>query len=157
MKAVRHFGIVVRDLQGSLHFYRDLLGLKVVKAMDETGEFIDLLLSLKDARVTTIKMSADNGPTLVEILAFNSHSRDPCGDYEAFRVGPSHIAFTVDDLDAVYHHLLNAEVHFNAPPQLSPDGSAKVTFCRDPDGTLVELVEVLKTAVSSSEFSSQQA
>ena len=36
-------------------------------------------------------------------------------------------------------------VVFNAPPQRSPDGGAKVTFCRDPEGNLLELVEVINT------------
>jgi len=143
VRGVRHFGIVVSDLERSLRFYRDLLGLKVVKVMDESGEYIDNMLSLQNVRVTTVKMSADSGSTLVELLEFRSHPRQPCGDREICSVGPSHVAFAVDDLDAVYRRLSQAGVCFTAPPQLSPDGHAKVTFCQDPDGTPVELVEVL--------------
>ena len=40
MKAIRHTGIVVSDMKKALHFYRDLLGLKEVKRMDETGNYI---------------------------------------------------------------------------------------------------------------------
>ncbi len=54
------------------------------------------------------------------------------------------IAFTVDDLDREYERLRAAGVAFNARPQTSPDGYAKVTFCRDPEGNLIELVEVLR-------------
>lgn len=143
MKAVRHFGIVVSDMERSLRFYRDLLGLKVVRAMDESGEYIDKMLSLQNVRVTSVKMSADGSSTLIELLGFKSYPRQSGAHREVCSVGPSHVAFTVDDLDAVYHRLSRAGVHFNAPPQLSPDGYAKVTFCQDPDGTLVELVEVL--------------
>ena len=144
MKAVRHFGIVVSDMERSLRFYRDLLGLKVVREMEESGEYIDNMLSLQNGRVTTVKMSADIGSTLVELLEFKSHPRQPHGDHEVCSVGPSHVAFTVDNLDAVYRRLSQAGVPFNAPPQLSPDGYAKVTFCKDPDGTPIELVEVLE-------------
>ena len=150
MKTVRHFGIVVSDMERSLRFYRDLLGLKIVRVMDESGEYIDNVLSLQNVRVTTVKMSADSGATLVELLEFKSHPRQSRGDHEVCSVGPSHVAFTVDDLDAVYHRLSRAGIRFNAPPQLSPDGYAKVTFCQDPDGTLVELVEVLDATVQSS-------
>ena len=150
MRAIRHLGIVVSDTERSLRFYRDLLGLKVVRVMDESGEYIDNMLSLENVRVTTVKMSADSGSTLVELLEFKSHPRQPRGDHEVCSVGPSHVAFTVDDLDTVYRRLSQAGVRFNAPPQLSPDGYAKVTFCQDPDGTLVEFVEVLDTAVQSS-------
>ena len=145
MKAVRHFGIVVSDMERSLRFYRDLLGLKVVRAMDESGEYIDNMLALENAQVTTVKMSADSGSTLVELLEFKSHPRQPRGDREVCSLGPSHVAFTVGDLDAVYRRLSQAGVRFNAPPKLSPDGYATVTFCQDPDGTPIELVEVLET------------
>ena len=150
MRAVRHFGIVVSDMERSLRFYRDLLGLKIVRVMDESGEYIDNMLSLQNVRVTTVKMSADSGSTLVELLEFKSHPRQSRGDREVCSVGPSHVAFSVGDLDAVHRRLSQAGVHFNAPPQLSPDGYAKVAFCRDPDGTLVELVEVLDATVQSS-------
>ena len=43
-----------------------------------------------------------------------------------------------------YNRLVEAGVYFNSPPQLSPDGFAKVTFCKDPDGSLIELVEELR-------------
>jgi len=149
MKAVRHFGVVVSDMGRSLRFYRDLLGLKVVRMMDESGEYIDDMLSLQNVRVSTVKLSADSGSTLVELLEFKSHPRQPRGDREVCSVGPSHVAFTVDNLVAVHQRLSQAGVRFNAPPQLSPDGYAKVTFCQDPDGTLVELVEVLDAPVQS--------
>lgn len=149
MKAVRHFGIVVSDMERSLRFYRDLLGLKVVRVMDESGEYMENMLALQNVQVTTVKMSADSGSTLVELLEFKSHARQPHGDHEVCSVGPSHVAFTVADLDVVYRRLLQAGVRFNALPQLSPDGYAKVTFCQDPDGTLVELVEVLAPTMPS--------
>lgn len=143
VRAVRHFGIVVGNMERSLRFYRDLLGLRVVRTMDESGEHIDNMLSLQNVRVSTVKMSADNGSTLVELLKFKSHPRETPAKCEVYSIGLSHVAFTVDDLDGVYRRLLQAGVRFKAPPRLSPDGYAKVTFCQDPDGTLVELVEVM--------------
>lgn len=144
MKKIRHIGIVVSDLKKSLHFYKDLLGLKVVKDMEESGEYIDTLLLLKNTSVRTIKMSADDNSSLIELLHFKSHPIKLREDKNITGVGCSHVAFTVDDIDFEYKRLKSEGILFNAPPQLSPDGYAKVTFCRDPDGTLIELVEVLQ-------------
>lgn len=144
VKAVRHIGMVVSDMERSLRFYRDLLGLKVMRVMNEAGAYIDNMLSLEGVQVTTVKLSADSGSALIELLEFNSHPREAPTKREIFSLGPSHVAFTVDDLSVVYRRLSQAGVCFNAPPQLSPDGYAKVTFCQDPDGTLIELVEVLE-------------
>lgn len=150
VRAVRHFGIVVSDMERALRFYRDLLGLKVVRVMDESGAYIENMLALPNVRVTTVKLSAEGGSTLVELLEFKSHPRRPRTDREVYGIGPSHVAFTVSDLDAVCERLSAAGVRSNAPPQRSPDGYAKVAFCEDPDGTPVELVEVLRAEVPPS-------
>jgi len=147
IKGVRHVGITVTNMEKSLMFYRDLLGLKIERNMDESGQHIDNMLSMKNVRVNTIKMSAsDNGPTLIELLEFKSHPNNSIHT-DISKIGTSHVAFTVDDLDAVYQRFTSAGIKFNAPPQYSPDGYAKVTFCQDPDGTNIELVQVLDSSI----------
>ena len=142
MTRIRHFGIVVSEMERALQFYRDLLGLRVVRSMSESGDYIDNMLALDDVRVKTVKMASEGDSALVELLEFDSHRSRLALDREICAIGPSHVAFTVDDLDAVRRKLAAADVPFNAPPQESPDGYARVTFCKDPDGTPVELVEV---------------
>jgi catechol 2,3-dioxygenase-like lactoylglutathione lyase family enzyme len=143
LKAIRHIGIVVTDLESSLHFYRDLLGLKMIKELDESGKYIDKISSLKHVKVKTVKMAADDG-NLIELLHYQSHPTKPKKNKNIFEIGCSHVAFTVEDLEFEYQRLKKNGVPFNTPPQYSPDGYAKITFCRDPDGTLIELVEVLR-------------
>ena len=142
MKAVRHIGIVVTDLKKALHFYRDLLGLKIVNEIDESGNFIDSILSIKNVVVKTIKMKADDG-NIVELLYFKSHL-EKSRDRSINEVGCSHTAFMVESIDKEYKRLKENGVIFNSLPRISPDGYAKVAFCRDPDGTFIELVEVLQ-------------
>lgn len=141
IKNVRHSGIVVKDMESSLHFYRDLLGLKVSKQMDEQGGYIDRVLGLRGVKVTTVKLAAEDGG-MIELLYFGSH-QDKSQNCEIYRKGLTHIALTVDNLDSEYKRLSAAGVAFISPPQLSPDGSAKVAFCKDPQGVFVELVETL--------------
>lgn len=50
---------------------------------------------------------------------------------------------TVDDVDATCAKLAANGAQFFAPPQLSPDGKVRVTYCRGFEGALLELVEVL--------------
>lgn len=142
MKAIRHIGITVTDLDKAMGFYGDLLGFRVVKRMEERGEFIDRISGLEKIRVTTVKMAADDG-SLIELLHYHSHPRPRRGEEKICAAGLSHIAFTVEDLDAEFKSLSKAGVKFNSEPQISPDGYAKVAFCRDTDGNLIELVEVL--------------
>lgn len=146
LTTVRHSGIVVTNMEKSLKFYRDLLGLKIERSMDESGSYLDNMLNLENVKVKTVKMSAPDGFTLIELLEFNY----PEGSVNKRRIndlGASHIAFTVSDLDKMYETLQSSGVKFNAQPQLSPDGYAKVTFCLDPDDTPIELVEVLDSNI----------
>jgi catechol 2,3-dioxygenase-like lactoylglutathione lyase family enzyme len=142
--ALRHAGMVVADLDRALHFYRDLLGLQVTRAMEEEGAYLDNMLGFKGVRVTTVKLAAPQGGAVLELLYFQSPRTPAAPRRGLFDAGPSHVAFTVEDLEATFKKLTRAGVPFNAPPQLSPDGLAKVTFCQDPDGTPIELVEMLE-------------
>ena len=143
MKAIRHFGIVVTDMERSLKFYRDLLGLKIKVDALEEGPFIDTISGLKNIKVRTVKMNADEGNTLIELLCYESHKRDRKENNEIPNIGASHPAFTVNDVDYEYKKLKEKGVKFNCSPQISPDGKAKVAFCEDPDGVPIELVEEL--------------
>ena len=146
IKEVRHIGIVVNNIENSLKFYRDLLGLKIIKDMDEQGVYIDNMLSLDNVQVRTVKLSADTGNTLIELLDFKSHNDNEVRNF--YTIGASHIALTVDNLEDLYKHLSANNIKFNAPPQKSPDGIVKVTFCNDPDGTPIELVEIIDTTIT---------
>lgn len=138
---IRHTGIVVTDLETSLRFYRDLLGFRIAKQMEEVGTYIDAVLGLQNVKVTTVKLSAPSGQ-MIELLKYQSHPATQT-IREICEIGISHIAITVDDLDDEYTKLKDQGIRFNSPPQVSPDSYAKVAFCRAPEGTFIELVEVL--------------
>jgi len=130
-------------MEKSLEFYRDLLDLKVKMRAVEFGDYIDQMNGRAAILVTTVKMSADDGPTLIELLKFERPKVKSEKATGPFKIGPTHIAFTVENLEGLYKKLSANKVHFNCPSIIPPNGKAKVTFCKDPDGTLVELVEEL--------------
>ena len=141
IKDVRHIGIVVTDMEKSLKFYRDLLGLKIKSLVDEEGQFLDNILAHENVKNKVAKLYAKNGNALVELIDSKSYGNKKDRDF--FTIGASHFAFTVDNLEKTYDYLVKNGVKFTATPQQTPDGFAKVTFCEDPDGTPIELVEVI--------------
>ena len=143
IKDVRHVGIVVSDMEKSLKFYRDLLGLKIKSLVNEQGEFLDNMLAHENVKNKVAKLVTEQGNALVELIDSSSYGNKKDRDF--FTIGASHFALTVDDLEKTYDYLVKNGVKFTAPPQQTPDGFAKVTFCEDPDGTLIELVEVINT------------
>jgi catechol 2,3-dioxygenase-like lactoylglutathione lyase family enzyme len=141
--AIRHTGLVVADLDRAVHFWCDVLGFRVLKRLLESGPHIDAMMGLADVRVTTVKMAAPDG-NLIELLHFHSHPDRQKWSGTPYSTGFTHVALTVDDLDVACRQLAAAGVEFDAPPQYSPDGYAKVCYCRGPEAILLELVEVLK-------------
>ena len=144
MKAtfIRHTGIVVSDMEQSLRFYRDLLGLEVWADFTDNSEYVRAVTGVEGADVWMIKLKASDGGS-VELLKYLSHPQDVPPPRRSCDVGINHIAIQVDDIDAVHQKLVSEGITFHVPPTVSSDGGAKVTYCRDPEGVIVELVEIL--------------
>jgi catechol 2,3-dioxygenase-like lactoylglutathione lyase family enzyme len=143
IKNIRHTGIVVSDMERSLKFYRDLMGLKPVIDFTEEGKFIDTISNLEGVRLRMVKLVAEDGG-MIELLHYALHPRQPRGENRLCRIGPTHVAFTVNDVDKVYAEWSAKGVECNSEPTVSPDGKAKLFFCRDPDGTFLEIVQMMQ-------------
>jgi len=145
ISGIRHTGITVQNLNKSINFFTKYLGFKIKKKMNESGKYIDSMLMLKKVLVTTVKLEAKNG-TMVELLKFKNYKnkKERNWNRKIYSTGITHIALTVKNLDKTYIFLKRKKIKFNAPPQDSPDGYAKVTFCRGPENLWVELTEVKK-------------
>jgi catechol 2,3-dioxygenase-like lactoylglutathione lyase family enzyme len=140
---LRHVGVVVDNLEKSLHFYKDLLGLKIRSESQEDGPFIDTILGLRNVRLKTVKLMTPQGPA-VELLYYDappSAQRPSCAIHER---AITHFALTIENLDGEYARLLQEGVVFNSAPQTAPGGGVKIVFCKDPDGNYIELTEELR-------------
>lgn len=142
IRATRHTGLVVRDLERALAFY-EALGLTLWRRQEESGQFIECVVGFQGARIEWAKLQAPDG-SMVELLQYWSHPSDQAfANAPANRVGCSHIAFTVDDVMracALIQRLGGSVVN---SPAVAPDGKVRVAYCHDLDGILMELVEEL--------------
>ena len=142
VKAIRHTGIVVSDMKRSLRFYRDLLGMEVWADFKDTSQMVQAVTDVPGANIWMIKLKAADGVS-IELLQYLSNPQDVPEPAKACDVGCNHIALQVEELETLYEKLTAEGIRFHAPPTVSSDGGAKVTYCRDPEGVIVELVEIL--------------
>ena len=140
--AIRHTGVVVSDMKRSLPFYRDLLGMEVWADFKDDSEMLEAVTEVPGANIWMVKLKAADGVS-IELLQYLSNPQDVPEPSKACDVGCNHVALQVENLDALYEKLMAAGIRFHAPPTVSSDGGAKVTYCRDPEGVIVELVEIL--------------
>ena len=138
----RHVGIVVEDMERSLRFWRDVMGLEVAIDFREEGKFIDTVQSLKGVKLHMIKLRAPDG-SVVELLKDESHSTPPPERNELCDRGIRHVAFTVADADASWRKLKAEGCELLSVPVTAPDGKARLFFTRDPEGNLLEIVQMI--------------
>ncbi|NWN82013.1 MAG: lactoylglutathione lyase [Halomonas sp.] len=122
-----HTMVRVSDLDASLRFYCDLLGLKEVRRKEsEKGRFTLVFLAAPEDEARSTELKA---PELE--LTYNW---DP-EEYDGGR-NFGHLAYRVDDIYALCETLQDAGVTINRPPR---DGH--MAFVRSPDGISVELLQ----------------
>ena len=138
--SIRHFGIVVQNIDESLFFYENLLGFKVFKKMEESGPEISTFLGIKNVKVTTIKMR-NQFNQMIELLYYQEQAHK--NDVVINQLGPTHLALSVSNLDDIYQNFKKQNIEFISSPIITDNKFAKVAFCKAPEGTFVELVEEL--------------
>jgi len=139
IKKIHHAAISTGNLERALEFYRDLLGFEVISEFGWPAgvELADSITGLEGSAAKVAMLQA--GGDCIELFEFSSPAPKP-GDPErpVCDHGITHIALVVDDVDAEYERLKKAGMVFNCPPQGM--GESKVTYGRDPDGNVVELM-----------------
>ena len=143
MKGIRHTGIVVRDLNRAVAFYRDTFGFQPASQDRETGPFISALVGLDDVDVAWVKLTAPDG-SMLELLQYHSHPDDaPHQPAPSNKVANAHLALTVTDVDALYQRFQELGLPTHGAPKTAPNGKARALYAHDPDGVILELVQEL--------------
>ena len=142
IKTVRHTGIVVRDLERTANFYRGIGFINDNQAIEE-GEFIDQVTGLKNTKLEWIKLKAPDG-YLLELLQYHSHPEEiEIIQQKSNKLGCSHMAFGVDNIDQICEKIQNLGGSIVNPPALTDDKKVRVAYCHDVEGVLIEIVEIL--------------
>ena len=115
-----HTMVRISNVEESLAFFRDKLGLKEVRRSES-----------QQGRYTLIFLGADENPESQVELTYN-------WDPEVYTGGRNfgHLAYRVDDIYALCQRLRDGGITINRPPR---DGH--MAFVRSPDGISIELLQ----------------
>jgi catechol 2,3-dioxygenase-like lactoylglutathione lyase family enzyme len=138
----RHVGIVVNDLEKSIHFWQELIGFKIVSDNIEPSPYIEELLSLNATNLRTVKFS-DNKGFIVELLKFDSSTKESDWQGDLSTTGLTHIALTVENVEQLVNKLNEFSYTSLSKIMKSPNGQVKVVFINGPENLKLEMVEVL--------------
>ena len=121
-------GIVVTDMERSLSFYRDLLGLPVIAeittALIGKGRMVQL----------------NHGESLIKLVQLDTSPTEQSSKGISQALGYRYITLLISDIDTTMTRLTQANVTVTISiTQL--DNGAKIAMVEDPDGNIVEFVQ----------------
>jgi len=145
MKAVHHVGITVKDLDASIRFYHDVLGLEFANEPSPWFEGEELSRGVGVPQAALRQVSLLVGDTTLELLEYRSPASETERPLGSHSLGASHVAFFVDDIETEKAELEAKGIAFYSSVNVVDEGVLagwRWVYFEDPDGYPLELVEV---------------
>jgi diaminopimelate decarboxylase len=143
VRRLDHVSVTVGDLNRSLEFYRDLLGIPLIERGEAVGGSVAEITGFPDARVLWADLALPGLQTL-ELLEYASPRGRP-RDGGTNDPGSAHVSIAVDDAEAFHKRLVSAGVSVRSEPVLIEDdgdwSGVRCFYAVDPDGFTVEILE----------------
>jgi glyoxylase I family protein len=141
--AADHTGITVSSLERSLAFWRDVLGFELSHRPHQTGELASEITGVAGAEISIAVLKGYGHK--IELLEYRAPADRKRIALRPCDVGSVHVAFTVDNLDAILNAIAASGWEAAGKPQtitVGPNTGKRVVYVRDPDGTTIEFMEM---------------
>ena len=150
IKRMLHANVVVRDLERSLRFYRDVLRVRVLSEIGGDAEDPALGTAMGFGVPATYRgyllgLGKGREATMIDLLQWMRPAAQGEPYDSVSHVGIARIALEVDDVDKHYEDLRGQGVEFLSPPtdfHIPPVGDMRACCLKDPDGTILELIQL---------------
>lgn len=147
LNEVMHIGITVSDMERSIAFYRDVLGLDYQGELMMEGPETDALFRCAGCkvRVAYLNGSSELLAPPVELIQFLAPGFEVSRP-DLQKTSISEICFRCEDIDKLYRHLKEHQVECLSEPQ-SFDftkygfGKSRAIYFKDPDGIILEAIQ----------------
>jgi glyoxylase I family protein len=143
--AADHTGITVSNLERSLAFWRDVLGFELSHTAHQTGEMAKEITGVPGAELNLAVLKTPSGHK-IELLEYVAPAeRKRRVDLRPCDVGSVHVALIVDDLETILSAIQASGWKAAGKPQTlqsGPNAGKRVVYVRDPDGTIIEFMQL---------------
>lgn len=142
IKRMDHVGVIVNDLADAIEFFVDL-GFELGGQMKMKDELVDRIIGLDDVQTEVAFVRTPDGSGQLELIQFNSPTyQGETSPPAANKPGIRHLAFVVDDIEAVVARLRARGTEL-VGELVQFEESWKLVYVRGPEGIIVELAEQL--------------
>jgi len=142
-----HVNITVSDIDRAIAFYRDLLGCELLPGGGvRDGEEISAGVGIPNVSMKNEKLRVPHSDVLIELIEYVSVKGAPLPPHSIADFHIGHICLTVADLDDAYRRLSEKGVKFVSGPVVVKQTGAKFNYAYDPDGNVIEFVQLPPSA-----------
>lgn len=149
IRGLSHVCIRVSDVERSLAFYRDALGLALIFDVTLEGEALAAVSGGAGARGRMVGCLVPGSRVTIELLCFAGDESSPPVRQPRPALGYTNLALAVSDLDAAHARLAARGLRGLGP--CVEVGGVRMFFVLDPDGTPLEILQFPNGALSSAE------
>ena len=143
IQRIDHVGVIVNNLSAAKEFFLDI-GLEVKGEWEMEGDLMGYAVGLNDVKVACVGLGTTDGQTWIELIKFYTPSDEKDSQQPfANTLGIRHIAFTVEDIEAVVAKLKKMDTEIFSEIQQYEE-SYKLCYVRGPEGIILELAEEIK-------------
>ena len=145
---VGHAGIVVKNMDKMVTFYKEVFGFEAILDTRVGGQEADDIVGfhVESERIVLLKL----GEAQIELLEYSPAGREYPKDYKSNDLFGVHVAFQTNDMEGDYAMLKQKGVPIisNGPqtiPKTHPIfAGTKVLYLRDPEGHPLEVIQMPK-------------
>ena len=139
-----HVAVTVSNMDRSLAFYCDLLGLQRASDHDLAGETISKMAGKQRVEMKVVRLLCPQTPGIHIDLQEYLEPKGKLADSKLGDIANSHFCIEVEDIRQAYAELQSRGVEFVSEPvefDLEHEGKIGCVFFLDPDGYVLELTE----------------
>jgi catechol 2,3-dioxygenase-like lactoylglutathione lyase family enzyme len=135
-------GLVTRNLEKSLDFYLNVIGMKQVSEFEVNGDF-GASSGLTDGlafHVDVLKLQDSPDANQLKLMSFKKDGSHPMSKYIHDDTGIQYITINVTSLSPILRRIKEHQVELLGETPIPLNEQAHFALVRDPDGTIIELI-----------------
>lgn len=151
IKGIFHVSFTVKDIDASIMWYTEVLGLEYFRSQEQQNEYTGKLVGYPNAHLKIAQLKvpgqplADGANHHIELVQYISPPNREGNDLNTYNVANGHWAFVTDDIHKDYARMTALGVRFKHPHPVAIEAGVNkggfAVYFFDLDGITLELLQ----------------